>query len=366
MPDSTKLDTKKQLSEAYKLLQFRIGRPPMMMDFITHQSRDPYQYVAEYDSILKFSVISNAINEIAVEKLDLIKYLGKHVLDGKRIEDAVILKLLKSCSEIEFEDVKKHIKNLTGFETSDNIIKSAIHSINLNYITERLDGSSQRVSEIKGYKLVECTGSKIYSSNFLEDIKCSGIYSNYFYDLVDCCISTFISNFNLPDYVGGFKRGEKYSRKDVFRILNWDKRPNEQNVGGYAISPDGTNCPMFATYHKSDNISLTTKYEDRFINQSHLVYMSKSKRSLSSNDVLEIRNHKNSNMRIPFFAKKNDDEGLDFYYLGDLTSLPDNFESTFMPSQNGQVSVVKMEFLIDKPVESNLYKYITGSGYLYD
>jgi superfamily II DNA or RNA helicase/HKD family nuclease len=364
--DSTKLDTKKQLSEAYKLLQFRIGRPPMMMDFITHQSRDPYQYVAEYDSILKFSVISNAINEIAVEKLDLIKYLGKHVLDGKRIEDAVILKLLKSCSEIEFEDVKKHIKNLTGFETSDNIIKSAIHSINLNYITERLDGSSQRVSEIKGYKLVECTGSKIYSSNFLEDIKCSGIYSNYFYDLVDCCISTFISNFNLPDYVGGFKRGEKYSRKDVFRILNWDKRPNEQNVGGYAISPDGTNCPMFATYHKSDNISLTTKYEDRFINQSHLVYMSKSKRSLSSNDVLEIRNHKNSNMRIPFFAKKNDDEGLDFYYLGDLTSLPDNFESTFMPSQNGQVSVVKMEFLIDKPVESNLYKYITGSGYLYD
>ncbi len=364
--DSTKLDTKKQLSEAYKLLQFRIGRPPMMMDFITHQSRDPYQYVAEYDSILKFSVISNAINEIALEKLDLIKYLGKHVLDGKRIEDAVILKLLKSCSEIEFEDVKKYIKNLTGFETSDNVIKSAMHSINLNYITERLDGSSQRVSEIKGYKLVECTGSKIYSSKFLEDIKCSGIYSNYFYDLVDCCVSTFISNFNLSDYVGGFKRGEKYSRKDVFRILNWDKRPNEQNVGGYAISPDGTNCPMFATYHKSDNISLTTKYEDRFINQSHLVYMSKSKRSLSSNDVLEIRNHKNSNMRIPFFAKKNDDEGLDFYYLGDLTSLPDNFESTFMPSQNGQVSVVKMEFLIDKPVDANLYKYITGSGYLYD
>jgi superfamily II DNA or RNA helicase/HKD family nuclease len=364
--DSTKLDTRKQLSEAYKLLQFRIGRPPMMMDFINHQSRDPYQYVAEYDSILKFSVVSKAVNEIAVEKLDLIKYLGKHVLDGKRVEDAVILKLLQSSSEIEFEDVKQYIKNLTGFKTSDDIIKSAIHSINLNYITERLDGSSRRVSEIKGYKLIECVDSKISSTKFLEDIKCSGIYSSYFYDLVECCISTFVANFNLPDYVGGFKRGEKYSRKDVFRILNWDKRPNEQNVGGYAISPDGTNCPIFATYHKSENISLTTKYEDRFINQSHLVYMSKSKRNLLSNDVSAIRNHKNSNMRIPFFAKKNDDEGLDFYYLGDLTSIPDKFESTFMSSENGQVSVVKMEFIVDKPVESNLYKYITGSNFLYD
>jgi hypothetical protein len=71
-------------------------------------------------------------------------------------------------------------------------------------------------------------------------------------------------------------------------------------------------------------------------------------------------------MRIPFFAKKNDDEGLDFYYLGDLTSIPDKFESTFMSSENGQVSVVKMEFIVDKPVESNLYKYITGSNFLYD
>ncbi len=364
--DSTKLDTKKQLSEAYKLLQFRIGRPPMMMDFINHQSRDPYQYVAEYDSILKFAVVSKAVNDVAVEKLDLIKYLGKHVLDGKRVEDAVILKLLQSSSEIEFEDVKQFIRNLTGFETSDDTIKSAIHSINLNYITERLDGSSRRVSEIKDYKLIECVDLRISSTKFLEDIKCSDVYSNYFYDLVDCSVSTFMSNFNLSDYVRGFKRGEKYSRKDVFRILNWDKRPNEQNVGGYAISPDGTNCPIFATYHKSDNISLTTKYEDRFINQSHLVYMSKSKRSLLSNDVLAIRNHKDSNMRIPFFAKKNDDEGLDFYYLGDLTSLPDKFESTFMPSENGQVSVVKMEFIVDKPVEANLYKYITGSGFLHN
>jgi hypothetical protein len=276
----------------------------------------------------------------------------------------VILKLLQSSSEIEFNDVKQYIKNLTGFQTSDDVIKSAIHSINLNYVTERFNGSSRRVSEIKGYKLIECAGLRISSTKFLEDIKCSGGYSNYFYDLVDCSISTFISNFNLHDYVGGFKRGEKYSRKDVFRILSWDKRPNELNVGGYAINSDGTSCPLFATYHKSDSISSTTKYEDRFINQSHLVYMSKNRSTLLSKDVLAIRNHKNSNMRIPFFAKKSDDEGSDFYYLGDLTALPDNFESTFMSSDDGQVSVVKMEFLIDKPVESNLYRYITGSGYL--
>ena len=54
------------------------------------------------------------------------------------------------------------------------------------------------------------------------------------------------------------------------------------------------------------------------------------------------------------------DEGLDFYYLGELTAIPEKFAETSMPGENGgSVSVVKMEYLLDRDVEFRLYKYLT-------
>ena len=62
---------------------------------------------------------------------------------------------------------------------------------------------------------------------------------------------------------------------------------------------------------------------------------------------------------MPFFLKKTNDEGLDFYYLGDLSALPNKFVNTKMNNNSGEtVNVVKMEFLLDKPVEPRLYKYL--------
>ncbi len=63
---------------------------------------------------------------------------------------------------------------------------------------------------------------------------------------------------------------------------------------------------------------------------------------------------------MPFFVKKNDDEGLDFYYLGELTAIPDKFVDTAMADKDGtEVSVVKMEFHLDRDVDFRLYKYLT-------
>ena len=88
--------------------------------------------------------------------------------------------------------------------------------------------------------------------------------------------------------------------------------------------------------------------------------MSKSKRSLKSPDVIAMFDQKNNGLRIPFFVKENDYES-DFYYLGELTSIAEKFENTFINDEQGKkISIVKMEFLLDKPVESKLYKYLTN------
>ena len=70
--------------------------------------------------------------------------------------------------------------------------------------------------------------------------------------------------------------------------------------------------------------------------------MSKNKRNLSSPDVIIMREQCKNKIRLPFFVKKDDDEGTEFYYLGDLTAIPDRFVETNMQNDaGGSVSVVK-------------------------
>ena len=65
---------------------------------------------------------------------------------------------------------------------------------------------------------------------------------------------------------------------------------------------------------------------------------------------------------MPFFVKKNDDEGLSFYYLGELTAVKDKFvETTMSGDDRNEVSVVKMEFQLDRDVDFRLYRYLTES-----
>jgi hypothetical protein len=48
------------------------------------------------------------------------------------------------------------------------------------------------------------------------------------------------------------------------------------------------------------------------------------------------------------------------YFLGDLFVISDSFiQETMKVADESDVSVVKMEFMLDKNVESGLYKYIT-------
>ena len=188
--------------------------------------------------------------------------------------------------------------------------------------------------------------------------------NNYFKlfleDNVNYAIKTYTSDFKKERFVGGFQLYKKYTRKDVFRILNWDRNPVAQNVGGYIISKDNSNCPIFVTLEKEEDISSTTKYLDGFLNPNEFEWMSKSNRKLTSKDVQAIKNYK-SGLRLPLFIKKNNDEGIEFYYMGDVTPIEDSFEETTMLNDKGKkVSVVKMIFKMKNPVELNLYNYLTN------
>ena len=361
--DSTKLDRSRALLEDYKLLKFRIGRAPMMMDFVEQNSRDPFQYASKTNaSLLSFAIQQDPAIRVSQNCLKLISYLSIHVCNGRRLEDAVILEQLLTKGKTSISEVQEAIEKIASYKPSVQVINSAIYSLNLKYDTESLNGRMVSISEATNFSLL-----KVESGGIQLDVDLASIFEDkvsraYFIDLAKCAIHKFLSDFIFEEYFDGFKFGSKYSRRDVFRILGWDKKPVDQNVGGYLKNADNTICPIFLTYKKSENISATINYEDRFINPGHLIYMSKVGRSLNSPDVIAMKNKLTTHMRMPLFVKKSDDEGLDFYYLGELSAIPEKFEDATMSDSDGnQKPVVKMEFLLNKPVEHNLFKYITDS-----
>ena len=132
------------------------------------------------------------------------------------------------------------------------------------------------------------------------------------------------------------------------------------NVGGYKVSKDLSNCPIFVTYKKSEDISETTKYEDEFLSLDKFSWMSQSNRKIDSRELIPIINQKNSKIRIPLFIKKSDDEGDEHYFIGNLSLLRESVKQTFIKKEGKDIPIVNMHFLIDKKVDEKIYDYITS------
>ena len=61
------------------------------------------------------------------------------------------------------------------------------------------------------------------------------------------------------------------------------------------------------------------------------------------------------------FAKKDDSEGTDFYYLGTATS--EDARQTEMSGANGnKLDVVSMKLGLASPIESSLYEYFAAKA----
>ncbi|HEM4343004.1 TPA: DEAD/DEAH box helicase [Streptococcus suis] len=221
--------------------------------------------------------------------------------------------------------------------SEETILLSEVEKRFLNFITfEILNGKRKH---------------ELYRLN--EEIQESLVNNTKFTQLFLDVIETGI--LKSKDYPEIFTLGQKYTRREVLKLMNVAKDEPPLNIGGYKIDKDTNSCPIFITYHKSEDISDTIKYDDELLNESTLKWFSKNKRTLDSNDVSTITQSNENGLRLELFVIKDDSEGGEFYYLGPL-SYVENSASEVM--KNGD-SVVQMLFKLDSPVETNLYKYLT-------
>lgn len=359
--DGAKTQHLKDLKTDFLALQVRIGRQPMMCDFIKHDFRDPSGFIDYSKSFYSFSRLVNHNDGCKIEShlVKIIEIYSRDTLNGKTIEEGLLLRRILGQSSFTIEDINNDYRKITGENAPHSRWESAARSIDLRFIRESVDGSLVPVGQQLALSLVEVANKTISRSKDFDRLIEEKCFIKYLNDLVEYSILKFLQDFNTSDYRDGFVRYRKYGRSDVFRILGAKENPVAQNVGGYMIDPEaGAWCPIFVTYKKHAKISATTQYEDEFIDQITLRYFSKSRRTLRSPDVEFFRSSPACKL-LPLFVKKNDSEGIEFYYIGNLTPDRDSFRQESMPDADGSsVSVVTMMMRLDKPVDDAFYKYL--------
>lgn len=326
------------LKSDYNNLKNKLGRIPMMLDFLEYGARDPWLYVKYKKSYLNFiNVVEEQYRKSLNNKeLKLLEYFNLEINNTKRVEESIILLELIDHSEISITKLKMSITTQFDYEIDNDTIESCINNLNFNFIRQ-------------DYKIVKKEGAILKVDSDLIKALSNPVFKQFLLDNTSYSILGFKNTYSKDKLVGGLIRFNKYGRKDVCRILNWDLDISS-TLYGYRTRDNITPC--FVTYKKSLEISESTKYNDHFIDSKTFAWESRSQRNIESPEIQNVINSK----RILLFVKKGDGEGTDFYFIGDCKIINGSIKQDKM--DDGK-PVVHFSFELDEEVDEGLLKYLT-------
>jgi superfamily II DNA or RNA helicase/HKD family nuclease len=341
------------LKNEYLKLKNRLGFIPSMQDFTVHGFIDPLLFIDYAGSYYEFVCkVEHSITDLLPAHRTSLQFISGEFAHGERLHELLILKRLLSQDSITITAFqqelamygvpfnKDDVVGMCNTLSSDFYLKSDLEKYGeityLNY-----DEKSQTIRKSEGF------------SRMLLNIE----YKKQLEDCLDYGIkrSTLKETEKIIDHNLVLYR--TYSRKDVCKLLNWKRNITPQNIGGYIVQKEPElACPIFITYKKSSDIADSINYEDFFIDTTRLQWMSKNKRTSSSPDVQAIINQQTNNILLPLFVKKDDNDGTDFYYLGNMHHV--SFEDTTMKNDDADISVVRMQFDLLSALPQELFRYL--------
>lgn len=340
---ATKIDSMRNIKEALKALEVRLGKAPDLYDFLRFESVDPVIMATKKGNypMLVASIlgIETGLTQNELRALDM---MSIELLSAKRMHELIALQTLLNKDSVTIEEIRKAFFS-NEIPSSREFVDSTLLSFELDWYTDQ---------EKKKYQnsLIERTADTIaLSKSFRQSYSTNENFQKAVDDLVKTGLELNRSHYraDVP-----FTPGRQYSRKDSCRLLNWNNN-NASTIYGYKVDYEKLSCPIFVTHHKSDNIAASTAYEDELLDRSTMRWFTRSRRTLATKEVDAIVSKK---VDVHVFAKKDDADGSDFYYLG--KAIAENAEQTTMPDDDGnELSVVTMNLHFDKPIESGVFDY---------
>ncbi|MGM9747400.1 MAG: DUF3427 domain-containing protein [Candidatus Cryptobacteroides sp.] len=348
--DCAKLNNKRLLRKEYWDFKYKLGRIPKLKEFDQMGELDPLRLIDVWGSYQAFLIDSDEDFNASLSQyqLQVLEFISRKFASGMRIHELSLLNLLINSPEMVdlWEDTLSDRYNVY----LDDLTRKSVFNV--------LQGRFFRGETFRVQLIDLEDGTTKLSQKFEEALK-SATFKSAVNELIDFGISRYHKDYS-KNYPGtSFNLNKKYTYSDVFWLLNWKAEEVSLNVGGYKFDSYSNTYPIFINYEKGEEVGASTKYEDRFMNPSTLMAISKSRRSLESDDVVNAMHSKERGIIMPLFVRKNKDDKVskEFYFLGTIEY--NGFAKEFIMPETDNISAVEIGYKLNTPVEHNLYEYIT-------
>lgn len=287
---------------------------------------------------------------LSLSTLDLV---AARVASGKRIHELELLKRTLQYHHGIIGRLRKHLSEKYQCEMDEHCTENVV-----NMMTNEFSMSAAKKTyaqcvflkkEQDDYGISDVYGKMLQNPEFCAILE----------ELVDFGISRYKVNYSYHYQDTNLVLYQKYTYEDACRLLNWERNEVPLNIGGYKYDKKTKTFPIFINYDKQDNISDTTKYEDHFVAENRLIAISKSGRSMDSEDVQNFLKATERGIDVQLFVRKNKDDKIskEFYYLGRVIATG-NAKQFVIP--NTDKTAVEIEWELETPVREDIYQYIVN------
>ena len=353
--DNANFSDTKLIRENYINLKNKLGHIPALEDFDKYGEMDVlrifdnkslgsyYQFLVKYEK--EYTI------RLSKGEETVIAFVSQKLASGKRIHELELLKRLLGYHHGIMRSLQTSLKENYNCSIDDNCAANII-----NVMTNQFPTSAAK----KTYAdcvFLEQEGDDYGISKPFQKMLRNKDFFDMLKELIDFGIARYQRNFSMRYQDTDLVLYQKYTYEDACHLLNWEKNEVPLNIGGYKYDKKTKTFPVFINYHKQEDISDTTKYEDHFINNQRLIAISKSGRSLESEDVQNFLKARERGIAVHLFVRKNKDDKIskEFYYLGKMSSTGAVREFV-MP--NTDKTAVEIEWALDTPVREDIYEYM--------
>ena len=355
--DNANFSDIKLIRENYTNLKDKLGHIPALADFDKYGEMDVlrifdnnslgsyYKFLVKYEK--EYTI------RLSKEEEKVIEFVSKKLASGKRIHELELLNRLMHYQH-GIMGILKQSLNEKYHCSMDSICEQNL----VNIMTNEFPTSMAKKTYAQCVFLEREGRDYGISDSFSKMLKNPDFYL-MLQELVDFGIARYQENYSRRYQDTDLVLYKKYTYEDACRLLGWEHNEVPLNIGGYKYDRKTKTFPVFINYDKREDISDTTKYEDHFVSSSHLIAISKSGRTMESEDVQNFLKARERGIDVQLFVRKNKDDKIskEFYYLGRMTATGCAKEFV-MP--NTDKTAVEIEWVLDTPVREDIYEYIVN------
>lgn len=347
----------KLIKQNYKNLKDKLGKIPSLLDFDRYGEMDVLRIFdnnslgSYYKFLVKYEPDYTVRLSAAQEKI--VEFVSRKIANGKRIHEIELLALMLTEKNGLMGKLRDRLQVDYMIELEKNTYDNVV-----NVMTNEFPSGSGKAS-YKECVFLEREGKDYcLSSQFMKMLKEDSFYQ-ILQELIEFARYRYERDYSSRYQNTDFVLYQKYTYEDVCRLLAWEHNEVPLNIGGYKYDKKTKTFPVFINYDKAEDIQDTVKYEDHFVTNDRLIAISKSNRSLESEDVQNFLYAKERGIDVELFVRKNKDDKIskEFYYLGRMTATG-NTKEFIMP--NTTSTAVEIEWRLDTPVRNDIYEYIVN------